>query len=175
MRYNKAYMKRGFTLIELMVVISIISVLSSITIATMNVARTKARNSVRVSDVYQIRKALELFYYKNDKYPLTINELVTDSERFLSALPKDPVGNTDYFYQAYEVTDTSLFNNGHKCTGVEICQGFHLSADLENPASGLLISDRDVVSSAIDGADTGSCELITSQKLPNRYCYDYTQ
>jgi prepilin-type N-terminal cleavage/methylation domain-containing protein len=63
--------KRGFTLIELLVVISIISLLSSVVMASVNGARTKAKENAFRSEIMQFVNALEM--YKNDKkvYPLT--------------------------------------------------------------------------------------------------------
>ena len=52
---------RGFTLIELLVVIAIIGILSSVVLASLNSARTKARDTRRVSDMKQIQIALELY------------------------------------------------------------------------------------------------------------------
>lgn len=65
-------MKRAFTLIELLVVIAIIGLLSSIVLASLNSARSKANDSKRVSDLREIEKALET--YANDhsgNYPST--------------------------------------------------------------------------------------------------------
>lgn len=55
---------RGFTLIELLVVISIIGMLSSVVLSSLNTARGRARDAERLSDMRQIRNALEL--YRND-------------------------------------------------------------------------------------------------------------
>lgn len=62
---------QGFTLIELLVVIAIIGLLSSVVMASLNVARSKARDAQRLSDLHQIQNALALYYAKNGSYPDT--------------------------------------------------------------------------------------------------------
>lgn len=62
---------RGFTLIEILVVLSIISLLSSIVMATLNSSRAKARDARRASDMHQIVLALNLFYSENGCLPTT--------------------------------------------------------------------------------------------------------
>lgn len=65
-------MKRGFTLIELLVVIAIIGLLSSVILASLNTARGKARDATRLSDMQEIKLALELYYDANgNAYPST--------------------------------------------------------------------------------------------------------
>lgn len=96
----------GFTLVELLVVISIISLLSSIVFASLNSARVKARNSRRIADIRQIITALEFYYDKYDAYPQDDNsgfESFTDysrdgnfisqlqTEGFLPRVPVDPI------------------------------------------------------------------------------------
>ncbi len=59
----------GFTLVELLVVISIIGLLSSIVLTTVNSARAKARDARRIADFKQIQTALEFYYDKYGVYP----------------------------------------------------------------------------------------------------------
>lgn len=61
----------GFTLIELLVVIAIIGLLSSVVLSSLNTARGRARDTQRISDLTEIRKALELYYDSNNAYPST--------------------------------------------------------------------------------------------------------
>ena len=61
--------KNGFTLIELLVVISIIGTLSTIAMTSLNGARAKARDAVRISDAEQIVIALELYKSTYGQYP----------------------------------------------------------------------------------------------------------
>jgi len=60
---------RSFTLIELLVVIAIIGVLSSVVLVSLNSAKAKARDARRLSDMKQIKAALEMYYISNGRYP----------------------------------------------------------------------------------------------------------
>lgn len=58
--------QKGFTLIELMVVIAIIGLLSSIVLASLTEARSKARDSKRVSEMRNVEKALQIYALNNN-------------------------------------------------------------------------------------------------------------
>ncbi len=65
---NKTHKKnnQGFTLIELLVVIAIIGLLSSIVLASLSDARSKARDTKRVGEIRSIEKALTLYALSNN-------------------------------------------------------------------------------------------------------------
>lgn len=60
---------RAFTLIELLIVISVIGILSAIIIASLNNARARARDAKRMVDLKNIQTALEMYYMEHGKYP----------------------------------------------------------------------------------------------------------
>ena len=62
---------RGFTLIEILVVVSIIGVLSSVILTSVSKARLKAENSTINQQVEQYVKALQMIYLENGNYPIT--------------------------------------------------------------------------------------------------------
>ncbi len=88
--------KGGFTLIELLVVIAIIGLLSSIVLASLASAKTKARDAERVGEIHSIQNGLELFRNTYGYYPTSINPGTsgdgTNLAKFI-AVPIDPLGN----------------------------------------------------------------------------------
>ena len=60
---------KSFTIIELMIAIAIVGLLAALVLIAIRDVRKRARDSVRLSDMNQIVKALELYYDKHEKYP----------------------------------------------------------------------------------------------------------
>ncbi len=104
---NKAK-SRGFTIVELLIVIIIIAILAAITIVAYTGIQQRARDSQRKTHVQAIVKALELYYIDNGRYPsgsgsTTINNawsttadaswsnLATALSPYLATLPADPI------------------------------------------------------------------------------------
>jgi len=62
-------MKKGFTLVELLVVMAIISVLATLIVGGFRSSQMRGRDAERKSDLKQISNALEIFYADYGKYP----------------------------------------------------------------------------------------------------------
>ncbi len=80
---------RGFTLIELMVVMAIIGILATIAVPAMRTAPIRARESALKEDLYQLRSCIDQFHADRDRYPASLDELV--SMGYLRQIPRDPI------------------------------------------------------------------------------------
>ena len=87
----------GFTLIELMIVMSLIVVLAGITISVNANGQTRAREAVLKEDLFRIRDAINQYYADKDAYPPTLEDLV--SAKYLRAVPNDPFTNSSETWQ----------------------------------------------------------------------------
>lgn len=68
----------GFTLVELLIVVLIISILAAVGFISYSTAQKQARIAKRVEDLRNIRTALEIFYAKNGFYPSTNGNLSSE-------------------------------------------------------------------------------------------------
>lgn len=105
--------KRGFTLIELLVVIAVIGILASVVMASLNSARTKARDSKRLSEFKGVSTALQLYYDTHNTYPANKAPYTTEDDNFinmtqilvnegyLGAVPTAPSADGPYRYYNY--------------------------------------------------------------------------
>ena len=107
---------RGFTIVELLIVIVIIAILAAITIVAYNGIQVRARDTIRTSDSTSIRKALEL--YKTDKgnYPIsggysisTDNNFLATLKPYMGSIPVDPINNADHNYRYISTGDGASY------------------------------------------------------------------
>ncbi|NLY68469.1 MAG: prepilin-type N-terminal cleavage/methylation domain-containing protein [Clostridiales bacterium] len=81
--------KKGFTLVELMIVVIIIGILTAIAIPVYNSVTANAKINSALANQRSIDSAIQMYYAKNSKYPDNINALVPD---FIQSIPEDPFG-----------------------------------------------------------------------------------
>lgn len=137
--------KIGFTLIEIMVVISIIGILVAMLIPIVSGVTAKARDARRISDIAKISLALEMFRDTNSRYPTT-NECGTNAcggwrgsntgdfmsilvaNGFLKSFPADPRNTGDgcsgycYSYYLYPAGSCSVPANFY-VLGARVLEG----------------------------------------------------
>lgn len=100
---------RGFTIVELLIVIVVIAILASISIVAYTGIQGRARDSQRLQDMKTIMKALEVYKVQTGNYPAAVgttgaggwetsagstpflNALATGSNAVISSVPVDPV------------------------------------------------------------------------------------
>jgi len=132
---SKFHNNKGFTLVELLVVISIVGVLSSIVLISITETRKKANDAKRMHDMEQIQKALSIYYNDNGRYPSISGDSCCDgwdqgpcgtdpfigtleTSGLLSEVPKDPLGGTGSGCYGY-----NYYRYPAGCCGCDISRG----------------------------------------------------
>jgi general secretion pathway protein G len=78
----------GFTLIEMLVVITLILTLVGMATVRYQNSVRRAQEAVLKQDLFRMRDAIDQFYADKNKYPVSLDELVT--EKYLRSVPEDP-------------------------------------------------------------------------------------
>jgi len=103
MKISPALKNKGFTLIELIIVITIIAILGATIISFINPfeIQKNSRDSIRVSNLNSIAQALELYFAQNKSYPASLSaEVKTSLLTFNSRISwDDPTGSCSVTYQ----------------------------------------------------------------------------
>lgn len=112
--------KRGFTLVELLVVVVVLAVLAAIVLPKFMDSGSRSKESAQKSDLKIIRNAVQLFYTDTGYYPSTLTDLTRDDGTtakiwngtaeaslttttdyhgpYLQEVPDDPVKNVAFTY-----------------------------------------------------------------------------
>jgi general secretion pathway protein G len=119
---------KGFTLLELMVVIAIIIVLAGVAAGHYYQTVSRAREAVLRSDLFAMRDAIEKYTYDKESAPNSLDDLVQGG--YLSQVPKDPITNAPDW-----TTDTCNTVLTPEQSNVGICD-VHSSSDKSSPFDG---------------------------------------
>jgi general secretion pathway protein G len=87
----------GFTLIELMVVMALIVILAGVGVMQYTNSVKRAQEASLKEDLFQLRGAIDQYYADKNKYPESIETLV--SEKYIRAVPVDPFTNSATTWQ----------------------------------------------------------------------------
>jgi len=109
--------RSGFTLAELMVVIVIIGLLTTLVAKDVMGFLSGGKRTAAVADITQIGEALTAFAIRNGEYPETLEALVTRDDngyRILDrgAVPKDPWGNEYIYEKPYGGQEVNVISYG---------------------------------------------------------------
>jgi len=125
---------KGFTLVELMVVIAVLGMLSAIVMTVLSDAQRDAKDKRRVADLQQLQKALELYYVDHRSYPkqsefangnVATNPVFQElMAPYMKGVPRDPINNDTYFY---------YYDGAHQCGNRLYAVIF--ARQMEDPAS----------------------------------------
>jgi len=151
----------GFTLVELLIVIAVIGILTTIGLVSFGSSQIKSRDAKRKADLRQIANAMELYYNDKGQYPAPVNDTdgnfmgcgagaitacswgsltipfsnTTTNTVYIIRLPDDPSSEFHYYYRA--TPSSGLYTK------------YQLYAHLENT------QDKSILSSAT-GLDCGT-------------------
>ncbi len=89
--------RRGFSLIELMVVMAIIAVLVSIAVPYYQKSMIRSKESVLRSNLYTIRTVIDEYTYDKQKAPQQLDDLVR--EGYLRVVPVDPITQSNSLWK----------------------------------------------------------------------------
>lgn len=134
-------MRKAFTLVEVLVTISLLGVLIGIVLVVLNPSffRAKARDGRRVSDLQVVQGAIEMYYAQQNGYPsgddaAALNTVLSGGGAwtaggvtYLSRTPKDPTDGTDTPYCYCVPGDTGC--------GLSSGAGYLLCAEMEGSDS----------------------------------------
>jgi general secretion pathway protein G len=88
-RFTRTRADHGFTLMELLVVMSLIVLLTSIGLMAYQTSVQRGREAVLKEDLYRMRDAIDQHFVDKGKYPVDLSELV--GAGYLRAVPADPM------------------------------------------------------------------------------------
>jgi general secretion pathway protein G len=113
---------KGFTLIEMIIVFTLIGILVGLALPQYQSAVKKARESVLKETLFQLRKLIDQYYSDKGKYPASVQALV--DENYLRKVPVDPItGKADTWLEVQEQPSADEIEPGQVFGIVDVHSG----------------------------------------------------
>jgi general secretion pathway protein G len=106
--------QRGFTLIELMVVMAIISVLLAIALPIYQKSIVRAKESVLRNNLFTLRNMIDEYTIDKQKAPETLQDLVSGG--YLRQIPQDPITGSDQTWKI--IMEEASINGSNNPPGI---------------------------------------------------------
>ncbi|MEK7613170.1 MAG: prepilin-type N-terminal cleavage/methylation domain-containing protein [Patescibacteria group bacterium] len=180
---------RGFTIVEIIVVVAVIGLLVILIVPSFSNSKVRTRDARRVNDIKTLAFALSQYYNDFGVYPLQLSSLMP---QYLPAEPKDPLSDLSYFYSvvtrsSYASTDCSVYPavKYHLGAPMEVGETTNKDLILDSDWAGAAGSSGAYVTCSNTGADfNGNATTILQQCVgavcggtvicnPDK-CYDWT-
>lgn len=104
--------QRGFTLIEVMVVVVILAILATVVVPRIMDRPDQARVTRAQQDIRAVEAALNLYRLDNFRYPSTDDGLEALVPKYLDGLPEDPWGNRYLYLSPGEKGEFDVYSFG---------------------------------------------------------------
>lgn len=136
-------LKKGFTVLEFLVVLAIIGILVGVALTGIDLSRERARDNTRISDVQNIILSLQQYHDVCREYPDDIYDLGSDNgcpsgvtwESFVGAILEDGSMPVDPSGVPYLYVGLGIFGTNPRCVG------YHIGTELEQEDNKVLDKD----------------------------------
>jgi general secretion pathway protein G len=107
--------RSGFTIIELLIVMTLVIILASVGMTQYKNSITRAQEAVLKENLFRMRDAMDQFYADKNKWPTDLAELV--SEGYMREVPEDPITKSKDTWQTTQAQPDP--NNPASAGGVD--------------------------------------------------------
>ena len=160
-------MKRGFTLIEILIVVAIIAILASVVLVGLGPTQQAGRDARRLSDLRETQNAIELYFSKCGYYPgpaqasspcgafsgvsdwAGLTTALTGSGIGVNSVPNDPSSGHTYYYAADSTGANYILGAVLENTNNSVFANYTAPSNLGNYTAGNI--------SSAEGASSGEC------------------
>ena len=89
--------RRGFSLLELLAVVSILGVIAAVVVPRISTSKSSAQAEVNNQNIAEINSAVERWYFENGSWPNDdLSDISADANYFPEGLPTNPVDSSAY-------------------------------------------------------------------------------